>query len=137
VFSNPKWQKAALGINLAGTAILFFSFQATSSDIKLVTAPSKISPTEKQYAICADGRALIISSGDGVAIGMHNCPNWENARPAAVVNIEHPTFVGIGFGMILLGFLLQYFAVPQPETVAHLRRQLKEAKVKAKTRISN
>jgi hypothetical protein len=138
VFSNPKWQRAALALNLLGTVILFYSFQATSSDIRLVTAPSAQYPYEKQYAICAENRALVVSSPNGgLMMGLNTCPNWENSRPAAVVNIEHPNFEGLGFVLLITGFVLQYFSVPQAETVEHLRRQLKVAKMKEQNKNSN
>ncbi len=73
----------------------------------------------------------------GIEMGLPFCPNWEDARPAAVVNIEHPRFEGIGFTLLIIGFSLQSFAVPQAETVAHLREQLKTAKMRGKMRASS
>jgi len=61
-------------------------------------------------------------------IGHYGCPNWDAARPAAVVNVEHPAFEAIGFITLLLGFLIQYLAVPQPKTMAALRLELKKLK---------
>jgi hypothetical protein len=131
VFSNRKWQQFALFLNLVGTALLFYSFQATSSDFKLVTATTKsaVAGEIKQYALCVNNYTLLETNGrTGVGIGMHSCPGWENARPAAVVNIEHPAFEGLGFVLLLLGFLIQYLAVPQPRTMAALRLELKKLK---------
>jgi hypothetical protein len=147
VLSNPKWQKAALFLNLVGTIVLFYSFQATSSDFKLVTAPYEIHDVHpffigpqgipphgtKQYALCVNDFTIISSDiHSTVELGHAGCPNWAGAKPAAVVNIEHPTFEGIGFAMIALGFTLQYFSVPQAATITHLRKQLKAAKMREK-----
>lgn len=131
MLSNPKWQKGALLLNLAGTIILFYSFQATSSDFRLLTLTSN-GPfgSEKRYALCVETEAMLITEKRGISIGIPGgCPDWAHAKPAAVVNIEHPTFEGLGFLLLLLGFALQYFSVPQASTVAYLRKQLKVAKM--------
>jgi hypothetical protein len=132
VFSNRKWYQTALALNLLGSLLLFYSFQATSSDFRLVSATSNstIAGELKQYALCVNDYTLLeTDSHHGVAIGSMGCPDWEHARPAAVVNIEHPRFVGIGFILMLSGFLLQYLSVPQPKTIASLRKELKEIKM--------
>ena len=65
-------------------------------------------------------------------MGGSECPDWENSKAAAVVNIEHPMFEGLGFTLLVLGFALQYLAVPQPKTVAALRMELKKIKAQEK-----
>ena len=145
---NPKWQKAALFLNLVGTALLFYSFQATSSDIRLVTAPidpnqRRIPATvvaggpgnlgDKQYALCVNNYTLLSSdAASGVRFGVRGCPSWQNAKPAAVVNIEHPTFEGLGFFLLMFGFALQYFAVPKAATIAYYRTEIKKAQLQEK-----
>lgn len=116
--------------NLVGTVLLFYSFQATSSNLKIVTAPDTSVPgqTGEQTALCAYGNTLFTASNANKGyweIGMRPCPNWEKARATAVVNIEHPTFEGLGFVLLLAGFLLQYLSVPQPQTIADVRKQLR------------
>jgi hypothetical protein len=118
VLSNPRWQKAALLLNLSGTIVLFYSFQATSSDFRLVTAPRQKgpqpraavvagrggTPSETQYALCVNNYTLLSSdASSGVRFAYPGCPSWENARPAAVVSIEHPKFEGQAFCYLLLG----------------------------------
>jgi hypothetical protein len=110
----------ALFCNLAGTVMLFLSFQATSSELRLVTTP------EGNLALCVNKRALVISLPNGIALGSPTCPNWENSRPAAVVNIEHPAFISWGFILTTLGFILQFLSFPSPKTAAQLRKELKE-----------
>ncbi len=137
MFSNRKWQQFALFLNLVGTAMLFYSFQATSSDIRLVTATSRsVLSAEplKQYALCVNNYTMIeTDSRSSVRIGSNGCPDWEKSKPAAVVNVEHPRFVGLGFVILMAGFLLQYFSVPQPKTIAQLRMELKKLKTEAKS----
>jgi hypothetical protein len=134
VFANRKWQQGALLLNLLGTIILFYSFQATSSDFKLVTTDNPagaIGGVGKKYDLCVSGYVLAGRNPAGMYFG-GACPNWANAKFAAVVNIEHPFFVGLGFTLLILGFTLQYFAIPQPRTIAALRQELKVAKLQSK-----
>jgi hypothetical protein len=99
--------------------LLFLSFQATSSNIKIV------STGDKRTALCVNGRGLFVIHEDGGMDMGTACPEWENARPAAVVNVEKPFWVTLGFIIISLGFLLQYLAVPDPRTIEQLRTELK------------
>jgi hypothetical protein len=111
--------------------MLFYSFQATSSDFHLVTAKthSVLIGDITHYALCVNNYTLLeTDSKNGIMIGTPGCPSWADSRPAAVVNIEHPAFEGLGFILLLLGFLIQYLAVPQPKTVAALRMELKKLK---------
>ena len=128
MFSTRKWQQRALILNLLGTALLFYSFQATSSDFHLVTATthSIVAGEIKHYALCVNNYTLIESdSKSGIIMGTRGCPSWEESRPAAVVNIEHPAFEGLGFALLLLGFLIQYLSVPQPRTIQEIREELR------------
>lgn len=67
-----------------------------------------------------------------MGFGMRNCPDWEHARPAAVVNIEMPSMVTLGFIFITTGFLLQFLAVPGPKTIAQMRQELKKVQMQSK-----
>jgi len=121
VLASRGWQKGALALNLLGSALPFVLFQATSSDVKIVAT------IDHRTALCVAGRAMIVTSpgGSGVSIGMPACPDWENARPAAVINVEYPFFVTLGFLMLISGFVIQYFAVPDPHTIDRLRSEPK------------
>jgi hypothetical protein len=128
VFSNPKWQQFALILNLAGTALLFYSFQATSSNFRLITKVenSAVAGKIEYSALCVYKLSLMQANAKGGwTINGGPCPDWEHSKAAAVVNIEHPFFESSGFVILLAGFLIQYLAVPQPQTIADLRRQLK------------
>jgi hypothetical protein len=65
----------------------------------------------------------------GYYLGTMTCPEWEHARPAAIVNSEHPMFVTLGFVLTVLGFLLQYLALPGPRSLAAMRKELREARL--------
>jgi hypothetical protein len=85
-----------------------------------------------EYAICVNNFTLLETTGHSVGIGHIGCPTSEDDRPAAVVNTEHPRFITTGFLMIVAGFMIQYFAVPEPQSVAELRKQIKLLKMKEK-----
>jgi predicted membrane-bound dolichyl-phosphate-mannose-protein mannosyltransferase len=87
---------------------------------------SQTFPIGIEYAICVENYTLLSTNAHGgVTIGHPGCPTSEDDRAAAVVNTEHPALVEFGFGLIILGFLIQFFAVPEPTTIAKLRKQIK------------
>ena len=130
MFANRAWARLALFFNLLGTVVLFLSFQATSSNFKLITT------SDGRSALCVNNRGIIISDPTGgFVIGAHTCPEWEHARAVAVVNVERPIFVTIGFSLATLGFLGQFLSLPSPKTIAQIRADLKLAKLKAKNKI--
>lgn len=131
MFSSVKWQRIALILNLAGTALLFYSFQATSSNFRLLTRinTSVVAGTMEESALCVYGVSMLtVNKEGGWVVGGATCPDWEHAKSASVVNIEHPSFEGFGFVMLLAGFLLQYLSVPHPKTINQLRADIKAAK---------
>jgi len=129
VFASRGWARFALFCNLLGTICLFLSFQATSSSLRLVTT------SNGSTALCVDGNLLISSvpglSGFGVG---GPCPEWERARPAAVVTIEHPILITLGFVLTSFGFLLQFLSIPSPKTIAQIRADLKAAKLQQRVK---
>ena len=115
MFASRVWARIALICNLAGTMLLFLSFQATSSNFKLITT------SDGRSALCVNNYALLeVGPKNTFVIGQANCPEWEHARPAAVVNIERPIFVTIGFALTSLGFFLQFLSIPSPKTIAQI-----------------
>lgn len=66
------------------------------------------------------------------------CPDWAEARPAAVVNIERPWLATLGFILSFLGFAIQFASVPSPKTERELRSEIKRLRAEAKkNHISN
>ncbi len=113
--------------NLLGTVALFYSFQATSSNFRLVTV-NDTSPGSlgEQSALCVYGHSMMTAGArGGWTIGGGPCPDWEHSRAAAVVNIEHPWLEGVGFLLLMGGFLLQLLSVPSPRTIVQLREEMK------------
>jgi hypothetical protein len=115
--------RVALILNLLGTGLLAFSFVATSSDFRLITAPDtnvygKPAPGSTAYAICVQNYSVAITDAHGVAgMGVNNCPNWDKSSPAAVVVAEHPGALWLGLVLSALGFLIQLLA-PVPSAAA-------------------
>lgn len=124
MFGSRGWQRFALVLNLFGTLLLFVSFQATSSNVRIVRTRDG-----SMTALCVESEAIFVTEKRGVGIGA-NCPSITDGRPVAIVNIEKPALVGFGFIMILIGFALQIISVPDAKTIDDMRRQLKELKTK-------
>jgi len=91
-----------------------------------------------EYSICVEDFTLLSTDArGGVMIGHRGCPTALDDRRAAVVNTEHPLFVTIGFLMTILGFLIQFFSVPESKSVAELRAEIKKLKLQDRTKPVN
>ncbi len=113
VFATRRWMRIALVCNLLGTFLLFYSFGADSSDIKVVTT------AEGNVALCVGDRLLAMSHANGgITVGVVPCPEVENAKPAAIVNFDRPLLVDAGFIFIIMGFLLQLLGIPPDSKTA-------------------
>lgn len=110
MYESRKWTRIALALNLAGTLLLFYSFQATSSSFRLIRRPvSQIFQGDMEYSICVADFTLLSTTGQGsVAIGHAGCPTSKDDRRAAVVNTEHPVFITLGFFLIVVGFISSF-----------------------------
>jgi hypothetical protein len=153
VREDPRWARIALLLNLVGTILLALSFQATSSDFRLVTAkdfvvPGNYGPSSDThlfsvFALCTKDRTLIAEGtesprGPSLILSAPGCPDSANARSAAVVNTEHPSFLYMGLIFSALGFFIQLLIVPRRKTLAEvndemriLRKQRKMLEVEA------
>jgi hypothetical protein len=129
VFASGVWMRSALVINLAGVVLLFFSFQATSSKARIVTTK------DGWTALCVESYAVFIAKSGEIGMGVSGgCPEWQNAKSVAVVNIEKPILLTFGFLMTALGFLIQFLSIPSPKTIAQMRRELKDLEKTEKLR---
>lgn len=54
MFASRGWMRFALLLNLLGTVLLFLSFQATSSNLKIVRT------ADGRTALCIDQQALLV-----------------------------------------------------------------------------
>lgn len=127
MFSSRAWVRFALVLNLAGTALLYLSFQATSSTVKIV------SQTDGTSALCLGGTALFEGKGGDFTIGT-GCPDWPNAKPIALVTVEKPSLIYVGFTILMSGFLLQLIGIASPKSIRQMRAELKEALQQEKLR---
>jgi len=108
----------ALTLNVAGALALFYAFQATSSDIKL------LSQTDGTRYLCFGNTSLMIkpNANGGLSMGPRECPDLAKARPAALVNIEKPWLITVGLLLTVLGFAIQFFVIlfePSPGQKKH------------------
>jgi hypothetical protein len=63
------------------------------------------------------------------------CPTWADARPAAVVNVEIPFLVFLGWVCMTAGFLLQLISVPSAKTISEIRAELKKAQLEQRHKV--
>jgi hypothetical protein len=104
-------------LNIAGAGLLYWSFQATSTDLLLVTG-------SQMNGFCVAGHVMFAMAPDGKGLlmgGGVDCPEGPAAKRTAVVNTEHPSFNSLGWFLIILGFVLQLLSLeyPEPPTLVH------------------
>jgi hypothetical protein len=86
----------------------------------------KVVTFNDRTALCIYGQTMIMTGKNGMQMfGQEPCPDGPTTKAFAVVNIEHPIFVWVGFLSLFLGFVIQVFAVPRPQTEAMMRAELK------------
>jgi hypothetical protein len=117
--------RIALFLILAGTALLYLSFQATSSTVKIITQPNGTT------AMCMGSTALFEGRAGSFIMGT-GCPDWKDAKPIALVTVEKPVLVYLGFALLTFGFLIQLLSVPSPKSLAQMRADVKAAEKEQK-----
>ena len=154
VREDPRWARVALLLNLVGTILLALSFQATSSDFRLVTAtnvdfmaasdydllkqpqdqnliPPAVHHYDKVFGICSRDRMLIgegLYGNEGytaVIISTPGCPDSKHAKSAAVINTEHPSFLYVGLVCSAFGFFIQLLIVHRRKTIAEINDEMR------------
>jgi hypothetical protein len=112
-------------LNLAGSLLVFLSFQATSTRLVLVTSSDK---SDKTAAFCIGDTALFRLSSDGHGVGLGtSCPQSENMKPAAVVNTEYPWMAKLGWFLLLFGIGLQVYSIEPSKLTNEDLRVLRKA----------
>jgi hypothetical protein len=120
VFASRGWMRVALLFNLVGTALLFFAFQATSSNINIVQSD------DGSTTFCIGHSGFIRHMPDGRLGLLGECPPpTRGSRPISVVNIEHPFFVTLGFLFTVMGFTIQILALPSAKTIAQMQAEVR------------
>jgi hypothetical protein len=120
VFASRTWARIGLALNVLGAICLFYAFQATSSEFRLITK------ADGEAAICVQGHTVMMRhSNGGWSLGSERCPSWMDGKPAAVVNIEHPSLITIGFIATFFGFAIQFFTIPSDPTADQIARELR------------
>lgn len=102
---------AGLILNVIGAGLLIFAFEATGTDLKMV-----VQKDHSPAALCAYGVAFIswvpTATGKG---GAPECPtNRGDVRPIAGVVFEHGSLIPWGFGITVLGTLIQMLCLERP-----------------------
>ena len=109
-----KWSAVS---NLLGTFLLFFSFQATSTDFLLVITK------DNRSALCVGSNAMfVMTPTGGLGIGTR-CPDPKSGKPTAIVNTDQPVLATLGLSCIILGFFMQLFSIEKPSARAIKRLQ--------------
>jgi len=124
-FLKNKWFAfASSAFVLFGTVALFFAFQTTSSDFRFVTAKNGM------RSLCVDNCTMLMAMPNGGwSVGSDRCYEWDTGNPAAIVKVENPRGVWVGFGLVVLGSLMQLFtSFAGTRTEAELRADLRAIK---------
>lgn len=141
---SQRSQRAALFLNLLGAVVLFLSFQATSSDFKIVVTKGVDGNGDSKlfgYGVCV-GKDMVMYANPNSGIvgwGGTKCVGFSSrsVHPVAIVTSENRWFAAIGFLLTAAGFLIQYLATSgPPKTIAELRKEIKLQKFKEKQNAS-
>ncbi|HEX4487065.1 MAG TPA: hypothetical protein VH088_12405 [Terriglobales bacterium] len=118
--SKYRLAQVSAVLNLLGALLVFFSFQATSNDFILVSTP------DGEAAFCVGGKAMFGTFNKGLLINT-DCPKGKNFKPTAVVVNDSPYLGYLGWGLLGLGFILQFFSIEKPTMSAEQLRTLRKA----------
>lgn len=111
-------------LNLLGSFLVFLSFQATSTDLLLVTSKNV---GDKTAAFCVRDKALFgLTPTGGLSMG-YACPQGESVKPTAVVNTDSPWMSNLGWLLLIIGFVLQVFSIEPSKLTAEDIRMLRKA----------
>jgi hypothetical protein len=77
--------------------------------------------------------ALFEGKGNSTLIGTC-CPDPKNSKPIALVTVEKPSLIYVGFAILMLGFLIQLIGIASPKSIRQMRNEVKEALQREKLR---
>jgi hypothetical protein len=118
---------ASAFLNLFGSILVFFSFQATSTNLLLVA------PKDGSFAFCIGDRAVFGLGPGGSTIFGYKCPEALATKPAAVVNTDSPGLAKFGWLLIGFGFLFQTFSIQKPPSSTEPLPALRSTKINPHT----
>jgi hypothetical protein len=109
---------------LLGSILVFYAFQATSTGFLVYThgkygesAMCVGDPPKSMIAMGAQGELIMAVRGFD-----HSC---SQGRHFAVVNTESPRLAGLGWILMLVGFVLQILSIEKPISAKDERKRLK------------
>ena len=109
-------------LNLVGAVLIFYSFQAASTKLLLVTAADK-----SGASFCIGDVAVFSVRNHNVTMGT-TCPPNTGKKPTAIVNTDAPWASFTGWIVLGLGFLLQLFSIEPSGLTNEDMRMLRKAR---------
>lgn len=119
-------EAAALILNFAGTLLLSYSFQASSSDFRMtkleyapvgmrINNPPQHAPL---YSICVKNEAILAhDNSSAIIVGNNDGCMSSDVNHVAIVTSDHPWAARWGLILNMIGFALQaIFLVSRPRT---------------------
>lgn len=109
------WGFEAFGLtlNTVGAVLTMIAFQASSSSMQILTEPYPIVDINPNHRgkivyLCANGRAIIRSTTDSVALGTSmSCSEKQGANAVSVVTSDFPILAFWGVLITVAGFMVQ------------------------------
>lgn len=99
-----------LVFGLLGAILLFYSISLKRTNYRLVETANH------QVAICFSDKLVVAGYGGPLVVSNDPCPNALEPSVAPAIQYEHPTFVKVGLGLLIIGFLCQAFSEIIPQT---------------------
>jgi hypothetical protein len=86
---------------LVASILLALTFSVTSSPFRPILT------SKGETALCFEGKLLVAGFGGPLVLSTDPCPEWDQAKPAALMEFKHPRFLRWGFVLLALAFALQ------------------------------
>jgi hypothetical protein len=69
--------------------------------------------------------AVVTGMRGMMMIGAGTCTPSKDSKPIALVTVERPILIYLGFTILLSGFLIQLLSIPSPKSLAQMRAEIK------------